>query len=159
VAKAASSDYSEHDLELQMADINSALDSDPRGSAIDVLVVDDDRAHRTALMAILRAAGYVAEEAEDGFAALERLRSESVRSVLLEVNLPGLGGLQLLDKLDNPPPVILMSGDDSGLDVILRRSNARMFIQKPIPVPYLLEAVSQTLEAVTSCPVPPVRFS
>jgi DNA-binding response OmpR family regulator len=147
VTKAASRIRYGRNFRFEMASHGSALDPGPPGSQVDVLVVDDDHASRTAFRSILCDAGYNADEAEDGFVALERLRSVIVASVLLEVNLPGLDGLQLLDRLDNPPPVILMSAAAYGSDVILRRSKVHMFIQKPVPPEHLLAAVSRTLKA------------
>ncbi|MHB8439980.1 MAG: response regulator [Acidimicrobiales bacterium] len=110
-------------------------------------MVDDDHVTRTSFRSLLRTAGYNAEEAENGFVALECLRSSSVGSLLLEVNMAGLDGLRLLDRLENPPPVILMGGGEYGNDIILRRAKVFMYIQKPIPSAHLLAAVSRTLTA------------
>ena len=145
MAKAADSDLLWHDREFGMAHGDPATNAGPWDRPIDVLVVDNDDASRTSFGLILRDAGYNADEAEDGFAALERLRSVDVGSVLLELDLPGLGGLQLLDTLDDPPPVILMTAGEYSTDVMIRRSKAYMFIQKPIPPAHLVAAVSRTL--------------
>jgi CheY-like chemotaxis protein len=147
VVKTTSPDLLRHDLGFQVAHVTLAPDTGPAGSQVDVLVVDDYHGTRTSFGSILRSAGYTVDEAENGFVALEKLRSLSVGSVLLEVELPGLYGLQLLDTLDNPPPVILMSTSDYGTDLMLRRSKFHMFIHKPIPPTFLLAAVSQTIEA------------
>ena len=145
MAEAICSELLPQGLERATADGTPATDARPSGRPIDVLVVDNDHASRTSFGLILQAAGFVADEADDGFAALERLRSVTVGSVLLELDLPGLGGLQLLDKLDNPPPVILMTAGEYSTDVMLRRSKAYMFIQKPIPPAHLVAAVTRTL--------------
>ena len=147
MAKTSCSYRLQQDPEFGIADGDQATEADPWHHPIDVLVVDNDHASRTSFGLILRDAGYNADEAEDGFAALERLRSVTVGSVLLELDLPGLGGLKLLDTLDNPPPVILMTAGEYSTDVMIRRSKAYMFIQKPIPPAHLVAAVSQTLEA------------
>jgi DNA-binding response OmpR family regulator len=147
VVKRGDSDLFWRGREFGLDDADPPNDAEPRDRPIDVLVVDNDHASRTSFGLILRDAGYNADEAEDGFAALERLRSVPVGSVLLELDLPGLGGLQLLDTLDNPPPVILMTAGEYSTDVMIRRSKAYMFIQKPIPPAHLVAAVSRTLEA------------
>jgi len=147
VAQAVGSDLLWNDREFGTADADPDTGAELLDRPIDVLVVDNDHASRTSFGLILRDAGYNAEEAEDGFAALEQLRSASACLLLLELDLPGLGGLQLLDRLDNPPPVILMTSGEYSTDVMLRRSKAYMFIQKPIPPAHLVAAVSRTLEA------------
>ena len=159
MAKAAWSDLLPQGLESGVADAGPAFNAGLFGRPVDVLVVDNDDASRTSFGLILREAGYNTDEAEDGFAALERLRSASVASLLLELELPGLGGLQLLDKLDNPPPAILMTVGEYSTDVMIRRSNAYMFIQKPIPAAHLVAAVARTLEASRERPVDPISSS
>jgi CheY-like chemotaxis protein len=119
----------------------------PGGTSADVLVVDDDHLNRTFAGSVLRSAGFRTDEAEDGFVALERLRSMSVGSVLVDVDLPGLGGMRLLEKLDNPPPVIFMSPASHGGEFMLRHSEAYTVIKKPISSVHLLVAVSRALGA------------
>ncbi|HEY1826661.1 MAG TPA: response regulator [Acidimicrobiales bacterium] len=75
----------------------------------DVLVVDDEEPLRTSLAEILRSAGYSVLEAEDGQVALELLESGSVGVVLLDIRMPRRTGIELLEALDSPPHVILMS--------------------------------------------------
>jgi|SRR5579872_4629782 len=123
----------------------AALDLYQHEGQVDVLVVDDDHLTRTSVSSVLRSAGFRTDEAEDGFVALERLRSMSVGSVLVDTDLPGLDGMQLLDKLDNPPPVIFMSSLHYGAEFILGKFEAYTLIQKPISSALLLMAVSRAL--------------
>ena len=72
--------------------------------ALTVLVVDDDIDVRSSCAEVLRTADYVVQEAADGFAAIEHLRSGNIGAVLLDLNMPGLDGLSLLDQFDQLPP-------------------------------------------------------
>jgi CheY-like chemotaxis protein len=108
-----------------------------------VLVVDDNDAVRGSFAEVLRTAGYEVKEAEDGFAALEWLRSTDMGAIFLDVYMPGLGGLELLDVLDDPPPVALLTEHEYDPEVISRRSKVAMFLQKPVPPAVLLAAAAR----------------
>jgi CheY-like chemotaxis protein len=110
-----------------------------------VLVVDDDRDVRCSCAEVLRTAGYRVVEAENGLAALTHLRSSDVGAVLLDVFMPGLDGLSVLDAIETPPPVALLTAHGYDNDIMVRRSKVTMYIQKPIAPPDLLEAVARML--------------
>jgi len=100
---------------------------------IDVLVVEDDTAVRTSTAAILRDAGYGVDEAEDGFVALERLKEAPVGAVVLDVRMEGLDGFGVLDKLEDPPPVVLVTVHEYDADVMAHRSKIVTYMQKAGP--------------------------
>ena len=75
----------------------------------DVLVADDEEPVRTSVAEILRSAGYSVVEAADGQAALDLLESGSVSVLLLDIRMPRRTGIEVLQALDSPPNVILMS--------------------------------------------------
>lgn len=112
---------------------------------VDVLVVDDDPNLRTSFVCILRDAGYSVDEAEDGFVALDRLKTKSIGAIVLDVVMPVLDGLQLLDRLDEPPPVVLVTALAYGEEIMLRRDKVFMYIQKPVRSLDLIEAVSRAM--------------
>lgn len=58
------------------------------------LLVDDESSFRRALRTSLAASGYAAEEAQNGEQALEILQERSFNLVLLDINMPGLGGVE-----------------------------------------------------------------
>jgi len=111
---------------------------------IDVLVVDDETGIRATFAEILRSAGYKVAEAEDGFVALERLRSATVAVMVLDLNMPVLDGWQLLDQLDDPPPVVLVSSRNRG-EVQGFQSKISLYLQKPVRPDSLLEAVGEAM--------------
>src|SRR5262245_12193389 len=77
-----------------------------------LLVVDDEPAARTPLVELLKAEGYAVETAGDGFKALGRVASFAPDLVLTDFNMPGMDGIELLEKLkehDPELPVVLMT--------------------------------------------------
>lgn len=80
-----------------------------------VLVVDDEPVAREALARLLRREGFETLAAPDGRAALELLQAQSPDLILLDVRMPELDGLALLEILHAHPqwkvlPVIMMTG-------------------------------------------------
>jgi CheY-like chemotaxis protein len=112
-----------------------------------VLVVDDDSDVRCSCAEVLRTAGYVVHEAADGYAAIEYLRTRVISAVLLDVNMPGLDGLSLLDQFDLLPPVALLTEHEYDPEVIARRTKVFMYLAKPVPPQNLIEAVAHMLTA------------
>lgn len=112
---------------------------------VDVLVVDDDSAVRTSFATILRDAGFEVGEAENGAVALAILSFTKIGAVVLDVRMPELDGLGLLDALSEPPPVILMSSEVGKADIMARSSKIFAYASKPIPPQALLDLVARAL--------------
>jgi len=116
-----------------------------------ILVVDDDRTTRHLLALQLRGAGYTVAEAGDGKKALERVRREAFDLVLLDVWMPGMDGVEVLERLrDAPsrPRVVMMTADDAS-ETLLRaiRQHAYRYLAKPVEPAQLLEVVRSVLAA------------
>src|SRR5438128_1589682 len=80
-----------------------------------ILIVDDDRALRHVLTALLRSSGYTAVTAPDGEEALEQLAKKQFDLLLLDVGLPGISGLEVLARLRSrnaAPRVVVMTADE-----------------------------------------------
>jgi DNA-binding response OmpR family regulator len=107
-----------------------------------VLVVEDDDDVRRSCAEILRTAGYEVIEAEDGVSALEQLKSSRIGAVVLDVSVPGLNGLSLLDEIASPPPVALLTAHAYDDAIVVRRAKVTLYIQKPADSLVLLEAVA-----------------
>jgi two-component system alkaline phosphatase synthesis response regulator PhoP len=81
-----------------------------------VLVVDDDEAIRTVVRWQLDDDGFRVVEADDGLTALRRIRDDHPALVVLDLSLPGLGGLDVLRRVRggqngrSDTPVIVLSG-------------------------------------------------
>jgi CheY-like chemotaxis protein len=85
-----------------------------------VLVVDDDYALRLSLSMVLTSVGYTVRSAVDGFSALALMRSEIPDVLISDLNMPGMGGFELLSVVHERFPsirVIAMSGGYLGKDL------------------------------------------
>ncbi len=83
-----------------------------------ILVADDDKAMQEVVCRLLNGRGWKVRTADDGLSALERIAAELPDVILLDLNMPGLGGRELLASLRRNPrtavvPVIIISGEDS----------------------------------------------
>ncbi len=114
-----------------------------------ILIVDDDADLREQVRDILETVGYVVETAADGQAGLDKLRSVEPVAIILDMNMPTMGGIGFLRELrDSPthPPVIVstaranMEGFFQGLDVAA-------YLTKPYHANVLIETVEKCLAA------------
>ena len=114
-----------------------------------ILIVDDEAGVRGSLCGILRDEGYqtnAVESAEAGLLALENRRYDLV---FLDVWLPGMDGLEALDRIkavDPELPVVVISGHGS-IETAVRavRAGARDFIEKPLALEKTLIAAKNAL--------------
>src|SRR5262249_40606140 len=115
----------------------------------DVLIVDDDDATRQGLRALLTNASLQVDTAADGARALKKINTHDFGVVLLDVQLPGIGGLDLLARCvakQTPPKVIVMTGVDTTETVLSAlRGQAYDFVSKPIEPSRLVEMVRRAL--------------
>src|SRR5438034_5642752 len=112
-----------------------ALEKKPK-----VLYIEDNRENRMLVRAVLEAAGYTIVEAEDGLAGIEAAIREEPALILLDINLPGVDGYEIVAILKSFPnlastPVIAvaayaMQGDRQRTLV----AGCDGYIQKPIDV-------------------------
>jgi len=116
-----------------------------------VLVVDDDKGHRTMLKAVLRGAGYVVREADDGDVAVEIVGREEVDLVLLDLKMARMGGLEALEAIKgirSTVPVILMTAFSSvETAVVAIKKGAYDYVTKPLDVEDLKLKIERALEA------------
>jgi DNA-binding response OmpR family regulator len=90
-----------------------------------VLVVDDDQRVRTVVSWQLEADGFTVTEAGDGTAALDQIARDRPDLVVLDLSLPGVGGLDVLRRVREaegsapPLPVIVLSGRSGDTDRII----------------------------------------
>ncbi len=121
-----------------------------------ILVLEDERTTRHFLSKVLRAAGHEVRTASDGMKALGLLRSQRFDLLLLDIWLPGMSGLELLDRLPDrhpAPKVIVMTSDDTP-ETVLRaiRKRAYRYVLKPVRPEELTEYVSLALSAPPEMP-------
>ena len=114
-----------------------------------VLLVDDEPSIRLTMGEFLRRAGYFVLIAADYDSAVAH-KAEDLDVAVIDINLPGKSGIQLLQKLCNTKmyiPVIMITGEPN-LSVIpeIVRAGAYDFIAKPIVKDVLLNAVARAAE-------------
>jgi len=107
-----------------------------------VLIVDDEPNIRRSLEGLLKDEGHSAASCADGEEALERARREPYDAVLLDVMLPGMNGLEVLERIQPLIPdakILMMSGQaDVGTAVKAVQAGARQFLEKPVDPDRLL---------------------
>ncbi len=111
-----------------------------------VIVVADDAVLRGVLGVILSQSGYDVSLFPDAEQALARIRSQRPDVVILDLHLPRVSGLELVDDLASDPrtadvPVVAISGQRRMLDEI--RSRVAAALCKPFDVDELLEHVER----------------
>ena len=110
-----------------------------------ILVVDDDELNRSLLTKNLEHAGHRTSAADNGFAALQALESDRPDVVLLDIEMPGIDGIEVLERLKADDdlrhiPVIMISGvDDTDAIVRCLGAGADDFLPKPFD-PAILRA-------------------
>lgn len=112
-----------------------------------MVLVEDDPAVRDALSTLLSGAGYEVEAFESGEALMESFDAADTCCILLDMNLPGMSGLEVQKALkgkDSRLQVIFLTGyGEVPLAVEAMRAGAADFIEKPSDDLELLEAVAR----------------
>lgn len=112
-----------------------------------ILVVEDDADLRAALCDTLTLAGYKTQTASDGLAALDIMRQQSVDMVITDIQMPGMDGHELLQKIKaqwQEVPVMLMTAYGSiQMAVEAMRDGAVDYLSKPFEAEVLVAMVNQ----------------
>ena len=112
-----------------------------------ILVVDDSEFNRDALSRRLSQKGFVVEVAVDGAGALECVANGALDLVLLDVEMPGMSGLEVLSRLresrsQTELPVIMVTARAQSNDIVEALSlGANDYITKPIDFPVALARI------------------
>jgi len=115
-----------------------------------VFIIDDDDAVRRALTDLLNSANYEVETFSSAEDFLARKPYSGVGCIILDVRMPGMGGLNLqerLNQLENPMPIVFITGHgDLPMGVDAMKKGAVDFLPKPFEDEQLLAAVALGLE-------------
>lgn len=112
-----------------------------------ILVVDDEPDMRLAIRNVLRLRGHTVAEAQDGPSALASLEGEKPDLVLLDIRLPGMDGIEVLErirKVSRSLPVVMITGYghiQSAVDVM--KLGANEYLQKPFENSQLVDTVKR----------------
>jgi two-component system response regulator HydG len=114
------------------------------------LVVDDDASIRAALKTFLEAKGYVLHAAEDGVAALEQIAELPPDVVVTDLDMPRMGGLELLKTLREQggslPVIVATSAVEVQSAVEAMRAGAADYITKPVELEELVLSIERAIE-------------
>ena len=117
-----------------------------------VLVVDDDDSTRKMIVAVLQQAGYAADAAANGVEALACLDATSYSAIVLDVVMPGMGGVEVMRRMASTGRhtkcVVLMS---AGMESLLNDAPPALVhtkLRKPFNIKDVVEAVRGCVESL-----------
>src|SRR5262245_28794217 len=121
------------------------------GRGASILVVDDNELNRDALSCLLRLHQYEVEGAAEGQEALSLIKTRRFDLVVLDIEMPGLNGLEILTQIratrnQTDLPVIMLTARTHGPDIVEAFSlGANDYLTKPIDCPVALARISTHL--------------
>jgi two-component system, chemotaxis family, chemotaxis protein CheY len=113
----------------------------------EVLVVDDSQTVRHEIATALKQAGFAVTEAGDGVSGLERASEAPFVLIILDVNMPRMNGLEMLDQLRLDPktasiPVVLLTTEaEPAMMDRARKAGAKGWLIKPVPMAHIISTV------------------
>jgi CheY-like chemotaxis protein len=118
-----------------------------------ILIAEDDERVLDILAELVMADGYEVVRATDGQAVLEQLQRHEVDLLILDINMPHLGGASVVQLLRGDPawarfaalPIIIVSGM---WDVVTFDLDVQAGFPKPIPLPALRAKVRELIGSV-----------
>src|SRR5690242_7460290 len=116
-----------------------------------ILIVDDEAGIRQSLKGVLEDEGYKVAAVESGESCLETLRRRSFDVILLDIWLPGMDGLETLEKIreaEEAPEIIIISGHGT-IETAVRATKlgAFDFLEKPLSLEKTLILVKNAADA------------
>jgi EAL domain-containing protein (putative c-di-GMP-specific phosphodiesterase class I)/DNA-binding NarL/FixJ family response regulator len=129
-----------------------------------ILVVDDEEAVRRLLRDCLELDGYEVREAADALQAIDRIDEAIPDCVLLDVMMPGMSGLELLERLRTDPltaelPVMMLTAaTDDDTTWTGWANGASCYVPKPFDIDHMLDWVGRLCAARAAAPLDPDVF-
>jgi two-component system response regulator ChvI len=117
-----------------------------------IALVDDDRNILTSVAMTLEAEGFTVRTYSDGAEALKGMTAQPVDLAILDIKMPRMDGLELLDRLrkQSALPVIFLTSKDDEVDELMGlRMGADDYIKKPFSQRLLIERIRALLRRQT----------
>jgi CheY-like chemotaxis protein len=113
-----------------------------------ILVVEDDPSVRGLLESLLQGEGYSVVTASDGVGGLIKVAASRPALILLDVMMPDLGGIRVLEELQADPstadiPVLIITGKLDAVPALAAQLGSENVIPKPFAVAQLLDRVAE----------------
>ncbi|MFB3921244.1 MAG: response regulator transcription factor [Terriglobia bacterium] len=131
-------------------------------SAGRILVVDDDPQIRRVMRTTLTASGYEVSDARSGEQALEKIRAEKYDLVLLDVNMPGMGGMGACREIRRSfeGAIIMLTVRNTEQDKVeALDAGADDYVTKPFSTPELLARIRAALRRAPPSGLEPRRVT
>lgn len=113
-----------------------------------ILVVDDEKDFTDILTSLFNQRRYTAIAANSGPQALEILAKESVDLMTLDMNMPGMNGLEVARAVNQKYPelkIIVVTGFGSDYDEEIPKLKVEGVLDKPVKIPELLNKVKELI--------------
>ena len=117
-----------------------------------ILIVDDDKINRSIFSRRLEQRGLKVFQRENGLEALDFVKSQDVDLILLDLLMPGMNGIEVLEKIKlvdgyaNIPVLIISGLDDPRSIVMCLRKGATDYLSKPVELSVLEIKIASALE-------------
>lgn len=121
-----------------------------------ILVVDDSETIRQHVAEALTKVGFEVIEAGDGASGLRRTEQHDFSMIILDVNMPILNGLEMLERLKQDPktkaiPVLMLTTEAQRSMIERARQNgAKAWLIKPVKVESLVSTVHKVLQQIAA---------
>lgn len=119
-----------------------------------ILVVDDEQDIVVTLTRMLRRQGFDVVSATDGEQALERVKDSHPDLVILDIQMPKLDGIEVLQRIKEDPhtsslPVIMLTARAGDEDMLKGyKYGANYYIPKPFKIAEVLDGIKMTFQSI-----------
>ena len=117
-----------------------------------ILIVDDELSMREFLDILLSGEGYIVDSAESGSAAVEKIANNSYHIVMTDIQMPGIGGIEVLKKAKEYSPnteVIMMTAYASAETAVdAMKAGAYDYVSKPFKVDEIKIIIRNAIEKI-----------
>jgi nitrogen regulation protein NR(I) len=115
-----------------------------------VLIVDDEESVRYSFKKLLREPAYQVLEAKEGNEAIDKIKADPPDLVILDIQMPGLSGLEVLQQIKKVAPripvLIITAYGSSDRVIAAMKHGAYEYIEKPFDIPRMQALIDEALE-------------